>query len=181
VGRIVPIYEAIGAISSRMIRRMIHASLENLASPPLDPLPADLLARHGFPSRSDALRFVHFSASRSVPRYPQPVPLSPAHRRLIFSGFLLLPVEPCLATPAGGPPRRQSLSRVRDPQIREAVKRILPFKPTAAQKRVLAEIAADLERPVPMHRLLEGDVGSGKTIVAFEAAAIVMKTAGRSR
>ena len=65
--------------------------------------------------------------------------------------------------------------RVREDKIRDALKRILPFKPTAAQKRVLAEIAADLERPFPMHRLLEGDVGSGKTIVAFEAATIVIE------
>ena len=63
--------------------------------------------------------------------------------------------------------------RVREDKIRAALKRILPFKPTAAQKRVLAEIAGDLERPYPMHRLLEGDVGSGKTIVALEAATIV--------
>jgi ATP-dependent DNA helicase RecG len=65
--------------------------------------------------------------------------------------------------------------RVREEKIREAVKRILPFKPTSAQKRVLVEIAADLEHPYPMHRLLEGDVGSGKTIVAFEAATIVIE------
>ena len=65
--------------------------------------------------------------------------------------------------------------RVREPVIREALKRVLPFKPTDAQKRALAEIAADLERGVPMNRLLQGDVGSGKTIVAFEAATIVIE------
>jgi ATP-dependent DNA helicase RecG len=65
--------------------------------------------------------------------------------------------------------------RVRQDKVREALKRILPFKPTAAQKRVLAEIAADLEQPFPMHRLLEGDVGSGKTIVALEAATIAIE------
>ena len=65
--------------------------------------------------------------------------------------------------------------RVREPRIREALKRMLPFKPTEAQKRVLAEIAADLERPTPMNRLLQGDVGSGKTIVALEAATIVIE------
>ena len=64
---------------------------------------------------------------------------------------------------------------MREPAIREALKRVLPFKPTDAQKRVLAEIAADLERPAPMNRLLQGDVGSGKTIVALEAATIVIE------
>ena len=64
---------------------------------------------------------------------------------------------------------------MREPRIREALKRVLPFKPTAAQKRVLAEIVADLERPAPMNRLLQGDVGSGKTIVALEAATIVIE------
>jgi len=77
--------------------------------------------------------------------------------------------------------RRQAEQRpgiafhVREPRIRDAVRRMLPFKPTAAQKRVLAEIAGDLEKPFPMHRLLEGDVGSGKTIVALEAATIVIE------
>ena len=65
--------------------------------------------------------------------------------------------------------------RVREPMIREAIKRVLPFKPTEAQKRALGEIAADLERPIPMNRLLQGDVGSGKTIVALEAATIVIE------
>src|ERR1700722_13452948 len=65
--------------------------------------------------------------------------------------------------------------RIREDTIRAALKKILPFKPTVAQKRVLAEIAGDLERPFPMHRMLEGDVGSGKTIVALEAATIAIE------
>src|SRR5260370_34012684 len=71
--------------------------------------------------------------------------------------------------------RRGIAMRVREEKVRAALKRILPFKPTAAQKRVLAEIAGDLEHPYPMNRLLEGDVGSGKTIAALEAATIVIE------
>jgi ATP-dependent DNA helicase RecG len=173
VGRIVPIYEAIGGISSRMIRRMIHAALSGLAAPASDPLPAELLARYGFPTRSDALRFAHFP--------PPDVPIetlnafrSPAHQRFIFEEFFFYQLSLAL--------RRQHAQqqtgiafRVREPGIREALKRILPFKPTAAQKRVLGEIAGDLERARPMNRLLQGDVGSGKTIVALEAATIVIE------
>ena len=172
VGRIVPVYEAIGAVSSRMLRRMIHAALEDLTVSPPTPSPA-LLARYGFPSRRDALRFVHFPppdvAVDTLNEFR-----SPAHRRLIFEEFFFYQLSLALA-------RRQACRRpgiafrVREPRIRDAVKRILPFKPTAAQKRVLAEVASDLEQPMPMSRLLQGDVGSGKTIVALEAAAIVIE------
>jgi ATP-dependent DNA helicase RecG len=172
-GRIVPIYEAIGSISSRMLRRTMYAALEHLAAPAADPLPADILARYSFPSRRDALRFAHFP--------PADVSLeklnsfrSPAHLRLIFEEFFLYQLSLALRRKAAGQQRGIAFV-VREPRIREALKRVLPFKPTAAQKRVLAEIVADLERPAPMHRLLQGDVGSGKTIVALEAAAIVIE------
>jgi ATP-dependent DNA helicase RecG len=172
-GRIVPIYEAIGSISSRMLRRVIYAALESLASSPADPLPPDILARYSFPSRRDALRFAHFP--------PPDVALeklnefrSLAHLRLIFEEFFLYQLSLALRRQAAG--RQPGIAfRVRETRIREALKRVLPFKPTAAQKRVLAEIAGDLERPAPMHRLLQGDVGSGKTIVALEAATIVIE------
>ncbi len=173
VGRIVPIYEAIGSISSRTLRRMIYGALEKLAPPASDPLPADILARYAFPSRRDALRFAHFP--------PPAVSLeelnsfrSPAHLRLIFEEFFFFQLSLALRRKAAG--QQPGIAFVvREPRIREALKRVLPFKPTAAQKRVLAEIVADLERPAPMHRLLQGDVGSGKTIVALEAAAIVIE------
>ena len=173
VGRIVPIYEAIGSVSPRMIRRMIHGALAGLAAPATDPLPAELLARHGFPARTDALRFVHFPPA-DVPIETLNAFRSPAHQRFIFEEFFFYQLSQALR-------RRETQQqagiafRVREPGIREALKRILPFKPTAAQKRVLAEIAADLERPQPMNRLLQGDVGSGKTIVALEAATIVIE------
>ena len=173
VGRIIPVYEAIGTLSSRMIRRIIHFALSNLIESAADPLPAELLKRYGFPSRTDALRFVHFP--------PQDVPVdalnafqSPAHQRFIFEELFFYQLS--LALRRRREQQRVGIAfRVREPRIREALKRILPFKPTGAQKRVLAEIASDLERARPMNRLLQGDVGSGKTIVGLEAATIVIE------
>ena len=173
MGRIVPIYEAIGDISSRMLRRMIYGALQNLSMTLPEGLPSPLAARYEFPSRSDAIRFVHFP--------PANVPLellnqfqSPAHRRLIFEEFFLYQLS--IAMRRKEAERHPGIAfRVREPHVRDALKRILPFKPTDAQKRVLAEIVTDLEKPTPMHRLVQGDVGSGKTIVALEAAAIAIE------
>jgi ATP-dependent DNA helicase RecG len=173
IGRIVPIYEAIGNVSSRILRRVIYGALQNLAAVPPEALPASLLTRYEFPTRGDAIRFVHFP--------PADVPVeflnefrSPAHRRLIFEELFLYQLS--LALRRKEAEQRPGISfRVREPRVREALKRILPFKPTDAQKRVLAEIAADLEKPTSMHRLLQGDVGSGKTIVALEAATIAIE------
>jgi ATP-dependent DNA helicase RecG len=173
VGRIVPIYEAIGNVSSRMLRRIIRQALESLPSDLPDLLPEAMRARYSFPSRREALLYVHFP-----PQAEEITKLnefrSAAHQRLIFEEFFFFEFSLAL--------RQRSLQqipgiafRVREPAVRDALKRILPFKPTGAQKRVLTEIAADLEKPVPMGRLLQGDVGSGKTIVALEAATIVIE------
>jgi len=173
VGRIVPIYEAIGAISSRMLRRIIYSVLNDFDGNVPDPLPVAIRDRYKFPTRREALISAHF------PPKNENLELlnswrSPAQIRLIFEEFFYYQLA--LALRRQQEHRRSGIAmRVREDKIREALKRILPFKPTASQKRVLAEIAADLEQPYPMHRLLEGDVGSGKTIVAFEAATIAIE------
>ncbi|HWZ55461.1 MAG TPA: ATP-dependent DNA helicase RecG [Verrucomicrobiae bacterium] len=173
VGRIVPIYEAIGGISSRSMRRIVYLALEKFSGEMPDPLPREILERHNFPSRREAIQFVHFPpATESVDALNSF--RSKAHLRLIFEEFFFYQLSVAL--------RKKSAQQqagiafhVREPKIREAIKRVLPFKPTGAQFRALGEIAADLERGVPMNRLLQGDVGSGKTIVALEAAAIVIE------
>jgi len=98
---------------------------------------------------------------------------TPAHIRLIFEEFFFLELGLELK-------RRKMRSQTGitfhiNPQVRDAVKRILPFHPTGAQKRVMKEIADDMASPAPMRRLLQGDVGSGKTILAFEAAVIAIE------
>jgi ATP-dependent DNA helicase RecG len=173
VGRIVPIYEAIGSITSRMLRRMVYAALGNLEGDLYEPLPRTLRERYRYPPRGEALRTVHFPPPQE-PLETLNTFRTAAHQRLIFEEFFYYQLGLAM--------RRRQIEhkpgiafRVREDRVREALKHILPFKPTGAQKHVLAEIAADMERPVPMSRLLQGDVGSGKTIVALEAAAIAIE------
>jgi len=173
MGRIVPVYEAVGTFGTRQIRRAIYATLQNLDPHILDVLPAEMRRRLGLPSRRDALIQTHFPPPEESLEALN-LFRSPAQRRLIFEEFFLYQLSLVLGRKAT---RKENAIpfRVREDKVREALKRILPFKPTGAQKRVLAEIAADLERPVPMNRLLQGDVGSGKTIVALQAAVIAME------
>src|SRR6266403_1929163 len=173
VGRIVPIYEAISTFGSRQIRRAMYAAVQLIDQRMPDVLPEGLRARLGYPTRGEALIHTHF---------PEPGESldalntfrSPSQQRLIFEEFFLYQLSLALDRKAS---RKENAIAFR---IREALKRILPFKPTAAQKRVLAEIAADLEKPSPMNRLLQGDVGSGKTIIALQAAVIAIENGAQA-
>jgi ATP-dependent DNA helicase RecG len=178
MGRIVPVYEALGTFGTRQIRRAIYATLQNLEPQIPDPLPGELLERLRYPPRREAVIAAHFP--------PQGESLealnffrSPAQRRLIFEEFFLYQLSLALGRKATRMENALAF-RVREDKVREALKRILPFKPTGAQKRVLAEIAGDLEKPVPMNRLLQGDVGSGKTIVALQATVIAIENSCQS-
>ena len=172
VGRIVPIYEAIGTFGSRSIRRAIYAALQILDPRMPEVLPEELRVRLGFPLRCQAVAHTHFpppgESIEALNAYR-----SPAQQRLIFEEFFLYQLS--LALDRRTARKENAIAfKLREDNVREAIKRILPFKPTAAQKRVLGEIAADLEKPSPMNRLLQGDVGSGKTIVALQAAVIAI-------
>jgi len=173
VGRIVPIYEAIGTFGSRSIRRAMYAAVQLLDFSLPEVLPQDLLARHHFPTRRDAIIRTHFPPPGENLEALNAF-RSPAQQRLIFEEFFLYQLSMALDRKLT---RKENAIafRIREDSIREALKRMLPFKPTTAQKRVLAEIAADLEKPMPMNRLLQGDVGSGKTIVALQAAVIAIE------
>ena len=173
VERVVPIYESMAKLGTRVIRRLIWTALASLGDNLPDRLPWSVRQKNRLVDRATALRQTHF------PDSGQPLEQlcnfrTPPQVRLIFEEFFYYQIA--LALRRSQDHRQRGIAmRVREEKVREALKRILPFKPTAAQKRVLAEIAGDLEKPFPMHRLLEGDVGSGKTIVALEAATIVIE------
>jgi ATP-dependent DNA helicase RecG len=152
----------------------LPSRISNLASriSPDETLPTSLRTRLHFPTRMESLRDLHFPpAGTSMTELMSA--RTPAHRRLIFEEFFYL--ELGLELKRRRLRERQGTAFVTNDQVREALKQVLPFKPTAAQKRVLGEIVQDMRRPQPMRRLLQGDVGSGKTIVAFQAALIAIE------
>ena len=173
VGRIVPIYESAGngRLTSRFFRRVIHFLLESLSGIE-DPLPLAVAEQYRLVPRWEAIRNIHFPPPGSrLTEFGEF--RSAAQLRLIFEEFFFLEVG--LALKRKRAREMPGIAFRTDPKIRECLKKVLPFHPTSAQKKALSEIAADMRAPRPMHRLLQGDVGSGKTIVALQAALIAME------
>lgn len=160
-GRWVPIYPATARMSQKWLRSLMLQVVPSLAPSLPDPIPASLRSRHGFLNRGAAILEYHFPTHA--------VGLSEARRRLAYEELFLLQVE--LAVQRKTRELEPRLT-VYDPgRIRlEDFFALLPFQPTGAQSRVASEIASDLQQKVPMNRLLQGDVGSGKTAVAAFAA-----------
>ncbi len=170
-GRVVPIYEAAGKVSTRVFRGLIHRVLESV--PPVsDPLPPHVLRQMKLPDRWSAIRGLHFPPPDSDLRLLNSF-RSPEQFRLIFEEFFWL--ECGLELKRAKARLYPGIAFELNDRVRERIKQMLPFKPTGAQKRVLAEIAHDMASPHPMYRLLQGDVGSGKTLVAAEAAIIAIE------
>ncbi|MGI9101119.1 MAG: ATP-dependent DNA helicase RecG [Terriglobales bacterium] len=174
IGRIVPIYESAGGgkVTTRWFRRVIHGALENLAPEIPDAMPGPVRRRMSLMPRRDAFWRAHWPPN-DVSLADLQNARTPAQVRLIFEELFYLELGLELKRR-----RLRALPGIAfriDDRVREAIKRILPFHPTAAQKRVLKEIASDMQQPAPMRRLLQGDVGSGKTIVALEAAIIAIE------
>src|SRR6266851_2691246 len=174
VGRIVPIYESAGQgrLTPRWFRGVINTALENLPPELPDPVPAVVRRRMSLIPPREALWRVHWPDPGESLQDLQ-ASRTPAHIRLIFEELFFL--ELGLELKRQEQKAQVGIAFSLGNRVREAIKKILPFHPTAAQKRVLKEIASDMEKPFPMRRLLQGDVGSGKTIVAFEAAIIAME------
>ena len=174
VGRIVPVYESLGGarLSSRWLRRVIHNILEAPGPRVAETLPGVLCERMQLPDRATALREVHFPPQETKLSQLQAA-ATPAHQRLIFEELFYL--ELGLELKRRRMRERPGFAFATGERVRAALKNILPFHPTTAQKRVLAEIVDDMRQPTPMRRLLQGDVGSGKTIVALQAALVAIE------
>ncbi len=173
-GRRVPIYRKLGDCSSKRLREIIHGTLEMIPDQEIEEtLPADLIKRQRLLSRSKALRQIHFpSDDANLKQYE--TARSPAHLRLIFEDFFWLTFG--LQLKRGRRVKESKGAKIRiDTPVKDAIASVLPFKLTSAQRRVVREVFADLKSDSPMNRLLQGDVGSGKTVVALVAMLAAME------
>jgi ATP-dependent DNA helicase RecG len=174
VGRITPVYESLGGarLASRWQRKVIFHLLEDLRGAVPECLPKQMLARLALPDRETALRQVHYPPEGTTFAHLQACS-TPAHRRLIFEELFFL--ELGLELKRRRMRERAGVAFATTDKVREAIREVLPFHPTAAQKRALGEIVTDMRATSPMRRLLQGDVGSGKTIVALQAMLVAME------
>jgi len=174
IGRIVPIYETAGQgrLTSRWFRRIIHRTLESLPAELPEGIPSAIRKRLNLIAPRQALWQVHWpdegESLQSLMNWR-----TPAHIRMIFEELFF--IELGLELKRREQKAQTGIAFELNDRVREAIKKILPFHPTGAQKRALKEIAGDMQKPFPMRRLLQGDVGSGKTLVAFEAAIIAIE------
>jgi ATP-dependent DNA helicase RecG len=174
VGRIVPIYESAGQgrVTARWFRRVIRTALDDLTPDLAETIPTAVLERLALVPPREALWKVHWpEAGESLADLQSS--RTPAHIRLIFEELFF--IELGLEMKKRQQKAQSGIAFQLDDRVRQAIKKILPFHPTAAQKRVLKEIADDMQKPHPMRRLLQGDVGSGKTIIGFQAAIIAIE------
>ncbi|HNR99072.1 MAG TPA: ATP-dependent DNA helicase RecG [Planctomycetota bacterium] len=161
-GRVVPIYRLAGKLTQRALRRWIHAALDACADLPGDPLPAPLRERLGFAALSEALRAAHFP--REIAEGER------ARDRFAYEELLGLQLG-VLRARAGREAERKGYAHVVGGPLLAALGAALPFALTAAQRRAVDAVLADMASARPMVRLLEGDVGCGKTAVALHAIA----------
>ncbi len=176
-GSVVPVYAAPEGMNPRTLRRLIQQAVDGYADLVRGYLPADVVAERGLPSVAAALRALHRpEADIDVERYASFA--SPAHERLVLEELYLLELGLAMRRAKAGERPGVAIDASL-PDSRVAAK-ALPFKLTAAQKRVMGEILADLGRAHPMNRLVQGDVGSGKTAIALLAAVAVAASGGQT-
>jgi ATP-dependent DNA helicase RecG len=174
VGRRVPIYRKLGEFRTKRLREIIHEVLARLSASAIEEtLPSDLLTRRKLIARNDAVRHAHFpKEDASLDDYQNM--RSPAHQRLIFEELFWVALA--LAVKRGKRMKESKGATIKiDNQMKQRIGSVLPFKLTESQRKVVKELFKDMRSDAPMNRLLQGDVGSGKTIVALIAMLAAME------
>ena len=174
VGRRVPVYRKLGEFNSKRVREIVHAVLSILEDNSIEEtLPADLRQRSKLIGRAQALREIHFPP-QSASMIDYELSRSQAHVRMIFEDFFW--VTFAIGVKRGQRVKETKETPVRiDKTVKDAIASVMPFKLTRAQRKATAEIFNDMKSTAPMNRLLQGDVGSGKTIVAVISMIVAMQ------
>ncbi|NOK08426.1 ATP-dependent DNA helicase RecG [Corallococcus exercitus] len=170
--RIVPVYPGFERGEQRSFRELTSRISEQHAHHLEEPLPADLRRRYHLMGLPDALRFIHFPPD-DADLEALDAHQSPAHRRLAFDELFFLQLG--MALKRQGIKAEEGISFDVTPERLEKARAALPFQLTGAQARVVGDIARDMARPEPMNRLVQGDVGSGKTAVALVAGMVALQ------
>lgn len=177
-------YPIVEGIAPRTLAKAISAACRALDDPRsgfVDALPASVVAAEGLPSQQEALRLLHEPPEQTSAEdiAALQAAVSPAHRRLAFDEFFFFQLAILLERGdlRSEPARLRPLPDAFD---QETLRATLPFEPTAAQWRVLRELEDDMGKGPPMLRLVQGDVGSGKTAVAFGAVLAVVRSGGQA-
>jgi ATP-dependent DNA helicase RecG len=179
VGRRVPVYRKLGEFAAKRLREIMHAVLKLIPDEAItETLPADLCLRQHLINRAEALRNIHFP-TEDAPITDYERARSPAHLRLIFEEFFWVALAIGLRRDERIKEAKGAIIEITD-RVRERIASILPFTLTSAQERVVARIFDDMQSDAPMNRLLQGDVGSGKTIVAVQAMLAAMENGYQS-
>jgi ATP-dependent DNA helicase RecG len=174
VGRRVPVYRKLGEFPAKRMREIMHAVLARIHDAEItETLPAELISRQKLISRSEALRRIHFPAE-DAPLADYERARSPAHLRLIFEEFFWVALAIAIRKSERVKEPKGAVIEI-DERVRTHLAEILPFTLTSAQERSVKRILDDMQSDVPMNRLLQGDVGSGKTIVALLAMLAAME------
>jgi ATP-dependent DNA helicase RecG len=166
-GRLVPIYPLTAGLHQKTMRTLMKAVIDTYIPAVQETLPESVRRTHHLPSLQDALRQAHFPDA-TLDLQLLNGQQTPFHRRLVFEEFFLLELGLALCQRAVQHEQR-AIPYQQPNHLGETLLQHLPFHLTTAQHRVLLEILADMQRPAPMNRLIQGDVGSGKTIVALLA------------
>jgi len=170
--RIVPVYSETEGLYQRTLRRLMNTILEGYADELSSPIPSEIAGRQNLIDFSDAFRRVHFPPEGESMDALN-LQRSDGHRRIIFDEFFFL--ELGMALKKRGVALERGISFRTEGTLSQKLLNQLDFKLTRAQERVLAEIKADLQKPHPMNRLIQGDVGSGKTVVALLTCLVVLE------
>lgn len=165
-GRIVPVYRLTEGLSQKYLRNIMYSIVSRLASTISDPMPLEIIKTYNLPSLQESLLNIHFpSAGTSLNDLNRGV--SSYHQRLAFDELFTLQLG--LAAIKKGEVIKKGIAFAPDKKLINMTLDKLPFNLTGAQEMVFKDILKDMQAPVPMNRLMQGDVGSGKTIVALMA------------